>query len=307
MSIAFGQRSQRTAISLIFLLFGLLGSTKAMAQEQDLITIPFVEGAPPPINERLASMVAEEGRLLGMKTKEGAVAAGGFMLKGVASASPSDDGTYALISWEIRDANEAAWGTFVVEELAPYLSADDPWLAVDHDSLLRLAVKSAEALEKELASMSPPPQAVANQSRGGETNGAQKNGRLDSTRTKVAILTVEGAPGDGEEMLSQALSQVLSQYRIVIAPTPTSQTYGVKGHVDLRDAGTRQIVHIVWSLIGPDDQIYGTVEQNNEVQKGSLDFRWGDAAVYAAAGAGDGIAALLQQLGPEPPPTSSAE
>jgi len=59
----------------------------------------------------------------------------------------------------------------------------------------------------------------------------------------------------------------------------------------------KQHIKIVWHLRRADGSEIGTVGQENDVPKGSLDSAWGDVAYSVAAAAEGGIAQLISRAG----------
>jgi hypothetical protein len=72
--------------------------------------------------------------------------------------------------------------------------------------------------------------------------------------------------------------------------------FTVAGKVAMAPAAEgKQKVTVSWTLLGPDGNQVGQVNQENAIPAGSLDGRWGDVA-YAVAKSAAGIVALLDYL-----------
>src|SRR6476646_7706526 len=113
----------------------------------------------------------------------------------------------------------------------------------------------------------------------------------------LAYIVVAGAPGDGEQALSAALTNRLSTVGIKPVAALTANVYSVEGIVKVTAAkGSRQVVRIDWTIFGPDGATLGGVSQTKLVRKGSLDKRWGAAADAAARAAANEIAKLLSPV-----------
>ncbi len=276
-------------VFLCALVLGLLLGDVAV-RAADFRVAP-VEGAPPPLDERLARLVSDAMNDYDLPATTDPNEDVVYVLKGKASAKGTAGGTATSVEWEVTRADGAVLRRLRTEDVAPYMASGDPWAALDMESLKRLAVETARTLEDsrddlESAALSAPTTPAA---------GKEPLGR-------IAIGPINGAPGDGTEMLTQALAQVMAQYNVEVVPRAGPDVYVTKGSVELVDKNAdTQTVRIDWQLNGPNGQNYGTVEQENDVPRGSLDSQWGDAAVYAAAGAGDGLVVLMQRLGPTPP------
>jgi len=110
----------------------------------------------------------------------------------------------------------------------------------------------------------------------------------------LAIVTVAGAPGDGEQALSSALAKRLSGIGIKSADAFGANVYSVEGLVKVTAIqGGRERVRIDWTVFGPDGSTIGGVSQTKSVRKGSLSKRWGAAADAAARAAAREIAKLI--------------
>ena len=254
-----------------------------------------VEGAPPPFDERLARLVAEEMAYIDIPATTDFDGDHLFVLAGKATSKSDWTGTYTKIVWRVQDDAGNMLTELSIEDTAPFVSPETPWDALDLAALKRLAQKTAEAVESAQESLDQAVAAVSpTQERG--TPGAAK-----PQRGRMTIGAISGAPGDGNDALALALAQVLRQYQVTVEAKPGPGIYSTKATVSVtnKDAQT-QTVRIEWRLLGPAGQSYGKVEQENDVAAGSLTV-WGDTAVYAAAGAGDGLVALMEQLGPTPP------
>jgi hypothetical protein len=119
------------------------------------------------------------------------------------------------------------------------------------------------------------------------------------TEQRVAVPPVAGAPGDGTRSLARAMQLALRQASISVAEgdAPSGKHFTVAGKVTLGPAAEgKQKVTVSWTLLGPDGDQVGQVNQENAIQAGSLDGRWGDIAYAVAKSAADGIVALLDHL-----------
>lgn len=250
-----------------------------------------VEGAPAPFDERLARLVADAMNRIDLSATTDVEEEVTFLLKGVAEAVSAAQGTVTTVTWTIADGAGTPLSTVEISDVAPFMATGDPWDALDLESLRRLATKTADIVESsrdtlEVAALSAP------------TNKETPRKSLGS----ISIGPIIGAPGDGNDVLSQALAQVMQQYNVAVEPNPGPGIYYTEASVKVsRKNADAQTVRIAWKLNGPKGQNYGLVEQENDVPFGSLDIQWGDAAVYAAVAAGDGLVALMQQLGTVPP------
>jgi hypothetical protein len=110
----------------------------------------------------------------------------------------------------------------------------------------------------------------------------------------LALVTVAGAPGDGEQALSTALAKRLSGIGIKQADAFGANVYSVEGLVRVTPIkGGRESIRIDWTVFGPDGSTIGGVSQTRSVRKGSLSMRWGSAADAAARAAAGEIRKLI--------------
>ena len=108
------------------------------------------------------------------------------------------------------------------------------------------------------------------------------------------VSPVSGAPGDGTKSLTAAIKKRLYAKGVKLASVQSGNTYTVKGIVSVTDgSGGKQSIRIDWQVIDPSGKRVGTVSQQNNIPKGSLDGPWGAIADAAAGAAADGIVKLL--------------
>ncbi|MGH6866985.1 MAG: hypothetical protein ACREDO_12650 [Methyloceanibacter sp.] len=110
----------------------------------------------------------------------------------------------------------------------------------------------------------------------------------------LAYIDVAGAPGDGDQALAAALARQLASRGIESAGAPAEGAYEMQGTVRVAPGPKgKQIVDIIWVVLGPDGGQLGVTRQTKDIRKGSLDRRWGPAADAAAHGAAQDIFKLL--------------
>lgn len=124
-----------------------------------------------------------------------------------------------------------------------------------------------------------------------------QGGKPAKDKPPVALRPIEGAPGDGAESLSKALSHFLALANVPIVSEHDAPFGVVAGQVTLTSINARvQNVKIEWILYGVSGCQMGTVSQANQIPAGKLDGSWGDAAYAVAEGAVQGLTDLLDQL-----------
>lgn len=113
----------------------------------------------------------------------------------------------------------------------------------------------------------------------------------------VAVASVTGAPGSGNQQLAAALERVLADAGWPVVATRGEDTLAIEGRIALAEvSGTAQKVTLTWTVTAPDGRVVGTVEQANDVPAGSLDKGWGETAGHAAQAAAAGIFDLVDKL-----------
>jgi hypothetical protein len=98
----------------------------------------------------------------------------------------------------------------------------------------------------------------------------------------VAVMGVEGAPGDGNTALANAMTAVLKEGGVNIADNPEDATLLLAGSVlqGEPENGFQEIT-IRWWLMDASGTVLGTLQQSNRVPEGSLNDKWGGAAFDA--------------------------
>jgi hypothetical protein len=119
---------------------------------------------------------------------------------------------------------------------------------------------------------------------------------------KVLVSDVTGAPGDGDQVLTQQMRARLAVLGPVVLTTPTGADFIVLGQVKVVPIPKRQErVEIQWIIKTGSGDERGRVVQLNEIPAGTLDHYWGDVAVVVAAEASNGVNdVILRQSGHDP-------
>jgi len=125
---------------------------------------------------------------------------------------------------------------------------------------------------------------------------------LYNRAAKVLVTDVTGAPGDGNQSLTQQMRARLAVLGPVVLTTPTGADFVVQGEVKVVPIPHRQErVEIQWIVkTGAGDE-RGRVVQLNVIPSGTLDRYWGDVAVVVATEASNGVNdVILRQSGHDP-------
>ncbi len=196
------------------------------------------------------------------------------LLSDIRTQSMQDDTVEVAVRWTLRDPQGAiltVWDQSMSAEGAAWRLADP---------LVIEAFAAVAALE------------LAARIGTGELDSAQA-GHLGPV--SLAIAPIFGAPGDGNESLTQALADTLRLRGVDVAAIDQNVTFFVSGGITVSTVAGGERVDIVWWLLRSDGQEVGTVKQSNVLTPGALEGAWEDIAYVIAEGAADGILALLKR------------
>jgi hypothetical protein len=127
-------------------------------------------------------------------------------------------------------------------------------------------------------------------------------GSLFNRPAKVLVAEVSGAPGDGDQSLTQQMRARLAVLGPIVLTTQTGADFIVQGQVKVvptvRHQERVEIQWVVKSAVGDER---GRVVQLNEIPAGTLSRYWGDVAVVVATEASNGVNdVILRQSGHDP-------
>jgi hypothetical protein len=223
-----------------------------------------------------------------------------YTLKGYLVATSERKGAKISYILDITDTKGQRVGRVSGEQLIARRSGADPWSGVDSAALHSLAVMIAPQIAASMSGGGSPPPAASKPSprpapsaSAPETAAAAPAARPKGPVTTI-VAPVSGAPGDGTKSLTAAIKKRLYAKGVKLATVQTGNTYTVKGTVSVTDgSGGKQSIRIDWQVLDPNGKRLGTVSQQNNIPKGSLDGPWGAIADAAAGAAADGIVKLL--------------
>jgi hypothetical protein len=258
-----------------------------------------IVGAPPNIAKQFAQELAAAGSDNKLTiTPDGTGSP--YTLKGYLVATSERKGAKISYILDITDTKGQRVGRVSGEQLIARRSGADPWSGVDSVALHSLAVMIAPQIAASMSSGGSPPPAASEPSprpapsaSAPETAAAAPAARPKGPVTTI-VAPVSGAPGDGTKSLTAAIKKRLYAKGVKLATVQTGNTYTVKGIVSVTDgSGGKQSIRIDWQVLDPNGKRVGTVSQQNNIPKGSLDGPWGAVADAAAGAAADGIVKLL--------------
>ncbi|MEK9725313.1 MAG: hypothetical protein VW405_17785, partial [Rhodospirillaceae bacterium] len=114
-------------------------------------------------------------------------------------------------------------------------------------------------------------------------------------RPSFLLRAVKGAPGGGNQALSQALRAALQGKDLTVTDDPRQAGYEVVGTVELGPpVNGRQRARISWVVSTISGQEVGKAIQENVIAAGGLNRNWGKVAEIVSAAAADGIQQLFE-------------
>lgn len=112
---------------------------------------------------------------------------------------------------------------------------------------------------------------------------------------KLSLLECDGAPGDGNRSLRQALREILILAGQPPVGDPASADYLIACHIKVwPDSADSERVAIEWALLAPDGQQLGEVKQANRIPRGQLARAWGTTAHIIAQGGWQGLSQIIE-------------
>ncbi|HEX6958242.1 MAG TPA: hypothetical protein VF194_09685 [Ferrovibrio sp.] len=121
---------------------------------------------------------------------------------------------------------------------------------------------------------------------------------------RLSVLECDGAPGDGNRSLRQALREILILTGQPPVADPAQADYLIACHVKVwADGPNSERVAIEWALMTNDGRRLGEVKQGNRIPRGQLAQAWGNTAHIIAEGGWQGLSKILEtQQRPTLPP-----
>ena len=254
------------------------GSPMLTLRDSTSVTIAPIDGAPRATAEKLGPAMASALQHREIAASDKTASIGSYELVGrIEEMPPSGDKAALVAVWELRDPS----GQSIGERTERLEAAARDWEEGSEDAVAHLAAASAEQLAALLQDDAP-----AEAEAGGHT--------------RLLISGVEGAPGDGGESLSRAITEILKRQDVAIVTDPEAKADLVLDAdvVVAKPKAGKQNVKIVWRVRRKDGDEIGTVGQENDVPAGLLDGPWGDVAYMVAVSAQDGIMQLVARGAP---------
>lgn len=276
------------------------------------------DGLPDDKASELTKLLSEEAtaRQIPFNTTQGPA----FAIHGAVGAGPNAMGIYVVTIIDVIDPKGTRLHRFMNETVLPETSAwsaTDPWAAVSHDDLKKIASAAAgklagwyDARERHDASLIAVAEAAASISDSNDMlmgdsiiTGSIDPAPLRATSAPALAeprlarnilpyeINVSPAPGDGDRALTEALNESLAKR---LKPDSLQSPLRVIGDVTTASrTDGRTDVAIRWRVTTLDGRLVGTVTQTNAMSPGRIAGRWGEVARDAAESAADGLVALL--------------
>jgi hypothetical protein len=113
----------------------------------------------------------------------------------------------------------------------------------------------------------------------------------------IALLSVTGSPGGGNEELREALRATLVEAGWPVVARPERGALTIRGKITVAPPkGETQRVTLAWAVSTAGGQALGTVRQANDVAAGALAAGWGPMAAPVARAAAEGVFDLVDGL-----------
>ena len=267
------------------------------------VSIAPVAGEPAAVAKKLSAAIAKALLKHDIPASDRTANLDSYQLYGrLAESAGGEGGTTVAVQWRLYDGKGRAVGESKAEAAAPA----DAWNSGSDAPIERLAGLSADQLapliEGKTASQGTTAQEVATPGAvapDAAAPAATPAAAASEQRSRVAIGTVSGAPGDGAKSLAAAAAVVLRRMHLDIVAGGDKPDLLVDADISVSPGPAgKQHVKIVWHVRRANGGEIGTVGQENDVPKGLLDGAWGDIAYTVAIAAGDGLMQLVARGAP---------
>lgn len=235
------------------------------------ITVTPLKGAPIKLAGPLRDALVGEFTMLGIPASTGAALTNGLRMDGFATWG---QGT-AVVAWALVDPDGETVTT--VEARVPAPEAD--YLSGAPEMIETLARRSAVLVAAALR-----PDTVLPLGR-------------DGGPPTVSVVGVQGAPGDGDAALAEAMATMLERAGVPLAEDQDAAALLLAGEVGIEPVGDDlERVTIKWWLLDGEGAVLGSLEQVNTVPLGALNERWGGAAYDAALANVEAVQDILSRI-----------
>lgn len=245
----------------------------ALLDSVGVVVVP-IDGAPPGAAGPLADIMAAKLRLANVAATTGSAVKSAFLLEGRAAFEPAADGQgIVAVAWTVTDGTGA-----VIEAIESQQTVlADAWHSTNRIPINAVASDAVPRIVTALRTKFPYAAPLE--------------------KPTIAVVAIEGAPGDGNEALKRAFTAVLKNAGLPVSPDPSNAAIQIFGKVDVNDfEDGREKLEIQWTLRKPDGSEIGTMTQANAVEKGRATAQWGPLAYDVTFAMIDSIADILQTI-----------
>lgn len=231
--------------------------------------IPPIGGLPAGADAALAEALAKA-----LNDKDvPASASGRNRLTSTLSVAVETHGSGTAWRWEER----APDGSLQVGDSQPLGVAAARIASTDAGTIKQIAAVMAEAIATKL------------------NDTAIAQGQAEAAPASLAVNECEGAPGDGNRALRQAMRELLILGGKNPLPDASKADYVIGCAVKVwQDTPDSERVTIEWILLGADGTRLGDVKQANRIPRGQLSRAWGNTAHIIAQGGWQGLSEILE-------------
>jgi len=255
------------------------GSPILTLRDSTSVTIAPIQGTPRATAEKLAPAMASALQEREIAASDKTASLDSYELVGRIEEMPPSQGNAEVVAvWELR----APSGERLGERAERQEAAATDWEEGRDEAVGRLAAASATQLTALLQDDAP--------------TEIELGGRI-----RLLVKGVAGAPGDGDEALARAITELLKKQDLAILTDPQAKADLIlDAQVTVaKPVAGKQNVKIVWHVRRQDGAEIGTVGQENDVPVGLLDGAWGDVAYMVAVSAQEGIIELVARSAPQ--------
>ena len=261
---------------------GLALSPLAQLGDGAGVVVAPVVNTPPDVGAIMAESVASHLRQSNVPATTTGALTNGYLLEGRSRTAGAEQ--VLVIDWILTNPNNVVVdrrATVIrpVAGAAPTrdVSREGPiWRRIDDAAIGRATSKIADAVSELLQSNTPV--------------------KKDLPPALLAVASVTGASGDGNESLKRAFEAVLHRAGLPVAAKLRDATVLIHGVVVLQNLDDAQkTLDITWSFRDSSGRELGVMTQQNRVRNNQVESRWGSLAYDITLAAIDGVVSVLRR------------
>ena len=264
---------------------GLALSPFAQLGDVSGVVVAPIQNAPPGVGDAMADSVAVWLRKANAPATTTGALTNGHLLEGWARIVELGGGPVIVVDWVLTNP-----ANVIVDRRATRIAPIGParpsaqrsggewpaWRRIDDAAIRRASEEIATAVAALLQSNTPV--------------------KKDLPRAQLAVASVTGATGDGNESLKRAFEAMLRRAGLPVAATMEEATVLIYGEVTLKSQDdTVKVLEINWSFRGPDGRELGVMSQHNQVRNNQVNARWGSLAYDITLAAIEGVVSILKR------------